>query len=113
MIEKIYEVLRKFNYPVKYLLRPAFDDKNIVISFHFFNERYAYYGDGEGKNFEKNIQVDIFYKSDIANLDRLIIDELKKLNIRFEESFESEDSLSGIRLYHKVLRFYFFERSTE
>lgn len=109
MIDIIYTALQPFNIPVKYVTRPALNAEGIAVSFHFYSERYSYYGDGEGVDFLRALQVDIFYKKDLNGLDRRIIEALKTKKIRFENAFDSDDSIDGVRLYHKVLTFNFLE----
>lgn len=109
MIDKVYAVLRKFNLPTAYIVRPNFGSNKVVLSYHFFNNRYSYYGDGEGQDFMGSLQVDIFYKRDLKDLPRQIITELEKINFRFSYEDEYEDTLSGTRLYHKVLVFNYVE----
>lgn len=109
MIDIIYSALRSLNVPVKYVTRPALNKDGVAISFHFYSERYSYYGDGEGNDFLQSLQVDIFYKKHLNGLDRQIINALKTKKIRFENAFDSDDSIDGVRLYHKVLTFNFLE----
>lgn len=109
MIDKVYTALKTFKLPVAYIVRPAFGSNKAVISYHFFNSTHAYYGDGEGKDFTTSLQVDVFYTADIKDLTRQIITKLKELNIRFSYEDEYEDTLSGTRLYHKVLVFNYLE----
>ena len=110
MVNKVYNIFKTLGYPTQYQIRPSFDSKGVVISYHFFNETHAYYGDGDGKHFVKNLQIDIFHKTDIKDLDRRIIKLLKEIGFRFNETYESDETLSGVRLYHKVLRFNYLER---
>lgn len=109
MIDIIYTALQPLNIPVKHVTRPALNAEGIAVSFHFYIERYAYYGDGEGVDFLRALQVDIFYKKDLNGLDRRIIEALKTKKIRFENADDSDDSIYGVRLYHKVLTFNFLE----
>ena len=109
MIDKVYMILRKFNLPTAYIVRPNFGSNTAVLSYHFFNNRYSLYGDGEGKDFIGSLQIDIFYKRDLKDLPREIIKELEKINFRFSYEDEFEDTLSGTRLYHKVLVFNYLE----
>ena len=109
MIDKVYTALRTFKLPVAYIVRPAFGSNKAVISYHFFNSTHAYYGDGEGQDFMGSLQVDIFYKRELKDLPRQIITELEKINFRFSYEDEYEDTLSGTRLYHKVLVFNYLE----
>ena len=114
MIDKIYEILKEFNCPVKYIARPNFKDgQAVVISFHDYNRRGAYYGDGERKQFITNLQIDIFHKRDLKGLDLKIIKKLEENNFIFQDSSNYDDSLSGIRLYHTVLTFEYLEREVE
>ena len=109
MIDKVYTALKTFKLPVAYIVRPAFGYNKVVLSYHFFNSRYSHYGDGGGKDFIGSLQIDIFYKRDLKDLPRQIITELEKINFRFSYEDEYEDTLSGTRLYHKVLVFNYLE----
>lgn len=109
MIELVYGILKEFDYPTKYLLRPSFNRKNIVISYHFYDESYGYYGDGDGKNHSGTLQIDIFHKGGIGYLPRDIIRRMKKSNFRFTFKDTYAEDLSGLRLYHTILRFNFWE----
>lgn len=109
MIDLVYQILKEFKYPTKYLLRPAFDKNNVAISYHFYGESYGYYGDGDGKNHSGTLQVDIFHKSDIETLPRDIIRRMKRSKFRFAFKDTYVEDLSGLRLYHTILRFNFWE----
>lgn len=108
MIEKIAELLNQLDIKAKYIIRPAIQN-GLAVSYHFYNDRYAYYGDGDGVDFIQALQVDIFYQRNLNGLDRQIINLFKKYNIRFENSFDSFETLNNVRLYHKVLTFNFLE----
>ena len=108
MIEKIAELLNQLDIKAKYIIRPAIPT-GLAISYHFYTDRYAYYGDGDGVDFIQALQVDIFYQRNLNGLDRQIINLFKKYNIRFENSFDSFETLNNVRLYHKVLTFNFLE----
>lgn len=111
MIDKIYEILKEFNIPVKYMSRPRFrDGQHIVISYHLFNRRGAFYGDGRRKHVIGNLQIDIFHKRDLENLEMKIIRRLEDENFKFEDCNDYDDTLNGIRLYHTILRFNYLER---
>ena len=109
MIDKVYGILRDFKLPSAYFVRPNFGSNTAVLSYHFFYHRYSVYGDGEGKDFIGSLQIDIFYKRDLKDLPKQIIKELEKINFRFSYEDEFEDTLSGTRLYHKVLVFNYLE----
>ena len=109
MIKKVKDILETLNLPVGYIIRPKMDSQNTVLSYHFYNYSYAYYGDGKGKDFSESLQVDIFYRRDIGNLEKQIIDLFESHGFRFGDSDEYIEDLSGIRLYHKVLSFNYLE----
>lgn len=111
MIEKIDSILKEFGYPTKYLIRPKFEGKqNVVISFHDYNRRGAYYGDGKRKQFTCSLQVDLFYKRSIGDLDKEIIKKLEDNDFKFISSGDYDDTLNGVRLYHTILEFTYLER---
>lgn len=109
MIKKIKNILKTLKIPVEYIIRPKFGTSKVVITYHFYNLSHAYYGDGEGKNFQEALQIDVFYKSDIGDLDRKIIKLMKDNNIRFNNIDDYVEDIAGIRLYHKILRFNYVE----
>lgn len=111
MIEEVYSILREFGYPAKYMIRPKFaDGQNLVISFHDYNRRGAYYGDGKRKQFTCSLQVDLFYRRSIGDLDKEIIKKFEDNGFKFISSGDYDDTLNGVRLYHTVLEFTYLER---
>lgn len=111
MIEEVYTILKEFGYPTKYMIRPRFvDGQDLVISFHDYNRRGAYYGDGKRKRFTCSLQVDLFYKRSIGDLDKEIIKKFEGNDFKFMSSGDYDDTLNGVRLYHTVLEFTYLER---
>lgn len=107
MIDLTLKKLKELNIPTAYSIRPALNDK--AISFHFFGDRYTLYGDGKGKHFGGNLQVDLFSKTPDRMVSREIIEKLESINYRFEYKNDMWDTTTGIRLYHYVLIFSYIE----
>lgn len=61
MVNKVYKILKNTGLPVDHLLRPDITrNKNMVISYHLFNETSLKCGDGNINCFGGSLQVDLF-----------------------------------------------------
>lgn len=112
MIQKVYDILKQLNVPIKYILRPDISGSNkIGISYHFFNESYNLYGDGKGKEFGGVLQVDIFSTVDYTDIVQQVRTLLEQHNFRLADMRDSEDSFEegGLKYYQKILIFNYVE----
>jgi hypothetical protein len=110
MVEKVKEVLEPLVLPTAWQLRPAFDGKKTVISYHFFGESDACFGDGEGNEEIGSLQVDIFslvdYRSTVKEVKRL----LKLAKFKFAYANDDVEKVSDSKvIYHKILIFNYIE----
>lgn len=111
MIQKVADILKPLNVPVQYILRPNISgNSRIGISYHFFNEGYNLYSDGEGKEFGGILQVDIFSTMDYSDVVKQTIELLQNNGFRLAYSGDNDDSFSNVKYYHKVLRFNYVEK---
>lgn len=63
MEQVVYNILKPLNTPLDHIQRPEFvNDSKAVISYHFFNQRGAKYGDGKSVIDSGALQVDLFVK---------------------------------------------------
>lgn len=116
MIQKVNEILKPLNIPTLYMFRPEINNSNKTgISYHFFNESDNLYGDGEGMEFGGSVQVDIFSLLSLSSLDhekvvKKVRDLMKANKFRLADMRDSDDSMSSVQYYHKILIFNYVER---
>lgn len=111
MIQKVYDVLKPLSVPVLYMLRPDISgNSKIAISYHFFDEGYSQYGDGEGKEEGGSLQIDVFSTIDYTNIVNQVKDLMKTNKFRLAQCNDSDDSFSNIKYYHKVMIFNYLEK---
>jgi hypothetical protein len=111
VIQKVYDILKPLNIPIQYILRPDISgNSKIGISYHFFNESYNLYSDGEGKELGGSLQIDVFSTVDYSNVVKQVKELLKVNKFRFADSWDGDDSLSNVKYYHKILIFNYSER---
>lgn len=113
MIQRVYNILEPLNIPIQHILRPKIDSSKIGISYHFFNESYNLYADGEGKEFGGVLQIDIFSTVDYTSIVKQVKDLMKSNKFRLADSRDSDDSLSNIQYYHKILIFNYSEKEVK
>lgn len=111
MINKVYEVLKPLNLPIKWLKRPPFDKSNIAISYHFFNESGELFGEGKATEEGGSLQVDVFGKTDYSSIVKDVKKLLKSARFLFAEAYpDTEEALDqNTTVYHKVLIFNYLE----
>lgn len=110
MVIIVSEILKQFKIPFNYIIRPEINGRSpTVISFHFFGKAWSYYGDGKGKEFEQSLQIDVFYLRDIKNLENEIIEKFENNRFKFTGATDTVETVSGNKMYHKVLTFNFLE----
>ena len=111
MIQRVYDILKPLNIPIRYILRPDISgNSKIGISYHFFNEGYELYADGEGIEEGGSLQIDIFSTVDYTS----VVDQIKNLmkanKFRLADMRDNDDSFSNVKYYHKVLIFNYSTR---
>ena len=110
MINKVYEILKPLGLPMKWQLTPPFDSKNIVISYHFFNEGNLLYGEGEAVEEGGSLQVDVFSKVDYMSAVKEIKRLLKGACFLYADARDDTEELdSNTIIYHKILIFNYCE----
>lgn len=111
MIQKVYDILKPLNIPIQYILRPDISgNSKIGISYHFFNESDNLYGDGEGMEFGGSLQIDIFSLVDYTDVIKQVKELMKANKFRLADSWDSDDSFSNVKYYHKILIFNYSEK---
>lgn len=110
MIDRVYEILRPLKLPIEWQTRPKFNNKSIVVSYHFFNESNLLYGDGDEIEQGGSLQVDVFSNIDYSTTERDVKQLLKENGFKF---YSGEDSIENIDnntiIYHKTLIFNYIE----
>lgn len=111
MIQLVYRILEPLNLPLAWQLRPPIDSKQIVLSYHFFNESDFSYEDGNPTEDTGSLQVDIFSEIDYTGIMKQIKKLLREAGFIFSHS--NPDTLEELDentvLYHKVLIFNYIE----
>lgn len=111
MIQKVHDILKPLNIPVKYMSRPdIYGSSKTGISYHFFNESPNLYGDGEGKEEGGSLQIDVFSTTDFTSVVKQIKNLMKVNKFRLVDMRDSDDSMSSVRYYHKILIFNYLEK---
>lgn len=111
MIQKVYDILKPLNIPIKYILRPDISGSSkIGISYHFFNEGHILWADGVGKEFGGSLQIDIFSTVNHSSIAKQVRDILTSNKFRLADMRDSDDSMSSVQYYHKILIFNYVER---
>lgn len=111
MIKRVYDILKPLNMPIKYILRPDISGSSkIGISYHFFNEGDILYGDGEGKEEGGSLQIDIFSTIDFTSAVNQVKGLMKANKFRLADMRDSDDSMSSVQYYHKILIFNYTEK---
>lgn len=114
MIQKVYDILKPLNIPIKYILRPDISGTSkIGISYHFFNESPNLYGDGEGVEEGGTLQIDIFSTIDFTSVVNQVKALMKDNKFRLADSRDSDDSMSSVQYYHKILIFNYAEKEVK
>ena len=73
------------------------------VTFFFYNEQGALYGDDEEIETTFGLQVDVWSKNDYTNLVKSI--KLILVEADFERNFAADLFEEDTKIYHKVLRF--------
>lgn len=110
MENTVASILEVLGLPINFLKRPQFGKSKTVISYHFFNQGNAKYGDGKPNEQNGVLQVDVFSKTDYTST----VSEVKALlagaNFMYFDGDDNIDQLSpNEQLYHKVLIFNYVE----
>lgn len=101
----VISTLQPLNVPVVFLTYSG--DARPYITFLEIDQRSAFDSDDEEKNTNHSIQVDIFHTSNYVDL----VDSVKQNMIAagFTRSSERDFYETDTRLYHKVIRFSYYE----
>lgn len=111
MIQTVYNILKPLNIPIKYILRPDISGSSkIGISYHFFNEGYELYSDGEGIEEGGSLQIDVFSTIDYSSVVNQIRNQMKVNKFRLADMRDNDDSFSNVQYYHKILIFNYSTR---
>lgn len=113
MVTKVYNLLKQINVPLDYNFRPDFDNKNIILSYHFFNETGILYGDGDIVEFGGSIQIDLFVKhrTNFTSVKAQILDIMLNDNFRLANiSIEAEDVDGLGKIDHLIFIFNYMEK---
>ena len=110
MINKVFNILEKLELPLRWNDTPPFDDKGIVIDYHFCGEVGCLFGDGITLYESGKLQVDVYSKVDYS----VTVNQVKTLLIDagflFEDGSDNTEHLDdNTKLYHKVLIFNYSE----
>lgn len=108
LIDLVSEILTPIGVPMKYELRP---DSFPSISYHFFGEQGALFGDGELEQEVVSCQVDIWYKNkdDYIQIKKQVKSAMKKADFLFSNAMGTFEK--DVRAYHEVLVFNFYYES--
>lgn len=110
MINRVYEVLKSLNVPMKWNKCPDFNTSKTVLSYHFFNEGELLHGDGESVEEGGALQVDIYSKTDYSRIVNQTKKLLKDAHFYFESGDDTAETLDNTTMiYHKVLIFNYIE----
>lgn len=110
MINKVFNILEKLELPLMWNDTPPFDDKGIVIDYHFFGEEDCLFGDGIALDVSGKLQVDIYSKADYSVPVNQVKTLLRDAGFLFEDGSDNTENLDNYtKLYHKVLIFNYSE----
>lgn len=109
MIQRVNDILKPLNIPIQYILRPDISGSKIGISYHFFNESPTLYGEGMAIKTGGVLQVDVFSTIDFTSVVNQVKELMKANKFRLADSKDSDDSMSNIKYYHKILIFNYSE----
>lgn len=105
MINKVYDILKACNLPLEYNLRPDFDSKGIVLSYHVFNESVEAFEDGAEVESGGSLQVDIFAKRrvDFTAIKKQVKQLLKMNDFIGITSNDTQENVEGIGIINHVV----------
>lgn len=105
MINKVYTMLKSCNVPLGYIDRPPLTTSNIVLSYHFFNQRGGMFGDGKVVEKSGSLQIDIFSKNKIDfTVIKAQIEQLLEVNgFLSPNSYDTQEDIEGVGLTSHVV----------
>ncbi|PHV69778.1 hypothetical protein CS063_13755 [Sporanaerobium hydrogeniformans] len=105
MINKVYEMLQACNVPLSYISRPSFNEKGIVISYHFFGEGGEVFEEGEEVETSGTLQIDLFAKEnvDFTTIKKQIKELLKINGFLGPSSYDTQENTDGIGLINHLV----------
>lgn len=110
MINRVYEILKPLNIPIKWNKSPDFGINKTVLKYHFFGEGDALHGDGIDAEQGGSLQVDIFSKTDYTSTVKEVKRLLKDAGFLFDNGRDTTEDLdSNTMIYHKILIFNYIE----
>lgn len=107
----VYNSLKSLGLPIIFLKRPKFGASQMVISYHFYNQGNAKFGDGKPNEQSGSLQVDLFsLKADYTSTVNEVKELLSSANFIYFDGDDNLDKLSETeQLYHKILLFNYVE----
>lgn len=110
--DDFYAILKLAGFPARYQVRPELDPQKVRtgISFDDYRTDPVLHGDGDIQQEEDMVQVDIFSFGDTSAAGKRIRRLVCDAGWRYEYSITSQDTLSGFRLYHRII---FFSKTEE
>lgn len=105
MINKVYEMLNTLNLPLDHINRPSFNNSNMVISYHFFNEGAEIFEEGEETETSGSLQIDLFVKDreDFTTVKKQIKKLLKENGFRAPTFSETQEDIDGIGIINHIV----------
>ena len=105
MINKVHSMLKACNVPLGYIDRPSFNTSNIVLSYHFFNQRGGMFGDGKVVEKSGSLQIDLFVKNKIDfTVVKTQIEQLLEVNgFLSPNSYDTQEDIEGVGLISHVV----------
>ena len=114
MIYKVHGILKSLGLPLDHNFRPDFDSKEMVISYHFFNEGGLKFGDGKITSFGGALQIDLFVKHSVNFIDvkKNIVRLLTNDCFILENIDTTTEVVDGIgKIDHIIFKFNYMERN--
>ena len=110
MINKVFNILETLELPLRWNDTPPFDDRGIVIDYHFFGEGDCLFGDGIALDESGKLQVDVYSKVNYSVTVNQVKTLLRDAGFIFEDGSDNTEDLDAYtKLYHKVLIFNYSE----
>lgn len=106
----IISTLKPLNIPVKFQVLSEKEKQanpSTYITFFEYNQQSALDADDDELITRHSIQIDIWSKVDYTEVVKQVKEKLK--TVGFKRAFETEFFETDTKIYHKVLRFYYFK----
>lgn len=108
LINLVYDTLSPLDVPVLWQSRP---EDLPGITYYFFNEGGALYGDGDGVINSVSCQIDIWSRGDYTQLKEQVKSALKKAGFLFSRATDTYEK--DVKIYHCVMVFNYYFRESE